>query len=118
MLEFSGWAVLETVVGDRNSALRKCNETLEQDWLSQPDVISLTWFRNEIEHYQGGGVLSFSSKASSNHVFCLPTSEVEHLEKVGHVNFLSKVVYGDFTQVSVTPKFISKLERNYPENCN
>lgn len=118
LLIYTGYLMLETLAGKSDLALRKCNNLLSQNWISQNDSMILIPFRNEVEYYDGNGFLSFISIDTNEINFCIQKDKIEEIREKFHINFKSIITYDEYTKVSVNQKFRKVLEAsNYTVRC-
>lgn len=117
------YTMLETLAEKKEQAVRRLNETLDLDWLTESNKEYLETFRNEFEFYQGNGTLEFDPKRD----ILIKTTNSDSLEFVlgeNHINISgnSSSNGNDTTEIYLSEKYrtgINKLNiKTYPNNGN
>lgn len=113
------YSMIETFAGHKEKAVKRINETLKLDWLTERNKDYLETFRNEFEYYQGNGALEFQSK--SEMVIC--TKNIDSLEKVlkkHHINTSGSsfpIGNNQIGEIRINDKYRNGIEKLGIEEC-
>lgn len=112
LMHLVNYAMLETLSGKKEQAVKRLNNTLGLDWLTESNKEYLETFRNEFEYYQGNGSLEFDPK---NDIVIKTTNSdsIKSILKENHINISgsSSSNGNDTTEIYISEKYRNGIEK-------
>ena len=106
------YAMIETLAGQKRTAVDRLNESLKLDWLNDDNKRYIEDFRNEFEFYKGNGSQEFEPKQDYVILTTDPYS-LEQLLRNNHINISgsSSGSRVDTSEIYISAKFKEATEK-------
>lgn len=108
------YAMLETVAGKKEQAVKRLNDALKLRWLTEKNIEYLETFRNEFEYYQGNANFEFEPKRD----IMIKTTNSDSLELVLKENHINTAGSSSSSGRDTTELFVSEKYRKGIEKLN